>query len=337
MLDVLEANELLERAEELRRTRNYAELRKLVATIPRRMVQSNPDFGYISAFSAYRSGNLVIALARIDRALSLLATYERSRLQRRLINLKGIVLVDLGRLDEAVQQFMLASSFSAEVCDTEMLANTVMNLGVIADIRCRWDEAIAQFSRARLAFEALGNQRLAAGSHHNLGMSFRQKGQLRSALRHLDLALDGHMLHGTSEDIVAAQAERALVVFLAGDGSAAIRSAELAVTSASTLNNPALLAECRRVLGTLLLRNSEDASAGSELELALGLARDSHAVLLQAEILEELAVLKAGQNKRRSGDQFLSRSVRLYSRLGSVPRSERARMRYEAVFGGGST
>ena len=190
MLSVLEANDLLEEAEALRVKNRFEELRGLLASVPDRVIDAEGSLGYYSGVVAFRAGNYVKALSKVQRAIENLPALENTRIHRRCYHLQGIILIELGRLPESEECLLQASSAAAGAEDLEILANTTMNLGVIADMRCRWDQAIAAFTRARFVFESLTKYRMAAGAHHNLGMSLRQVGLLSDANTHFDHALD---------------------------------------------------------------------------------------------------------------------------------------------------
>jgi tetratricopeptide (TPR) repeat protein len=330
MLDVMEANELLEPAEDLRNAGQFDKLRMLLQTVPK---QSSVDgeLGYYVALLAFMSGNVVLALATIQRAISCLSSFDNNRSWRRLSNLMGIVLIELGRLQEAEDQLTIASSSAAVVGDWEILAKTTLNLGVIADIRCEWDYAIAAFTRAQLAFEALCDNRFVAGSHHNLGMSLRQKGLLTAALTHFDYALDGYSKYGTAADLIAARSERALVLAAAGDRLQARRAAEYVLKTAQMLGQQRLIGECLRVLGVVCVRNGDELAGREWLEKALPIAQDSHMPMLEAELLEELAIIDAKEGNQESGDALMARCEGLYTKIGSEARVLRVRDRYRSA------
>ena len=327
MLDVLEANELLERAEELRVSGRYDDLNALILSVPNHSLIKEQDLGYYSAVISYKAGNFVVALAKVQRTLRTLPCFENTLLRRRLTNLAGIILVDLGRLHDAQAEFMRTSAMASAAQDLVMTANTTMNLGVIADIRCEWDQAIAAFSRACVMFESLASVRLVAGSHHNLGMSFREKGLFACACAHLDHALEGYSNHGSASDIVAAQSERALVVSLNGDGIHAKRSAEAALKKALALGSQRLIGECMRVLGRVCIAKGEHGVGKEYLERALPIARDAHMRILLGEILEELAVLELTRGDKMTGNAYLIRCEQIYSTIGAQSRISRARAR----------
>jgi tetratricopeptide (TPR) repeat protein len=328
VLSVLEANDLLEEAEALRVKNRFDELRDLLASVPNRLFDSEGSLRYYSGVVALRSGNYINALANVQRAIEILPAFENTRVHRRCLNLQGIILIELGRLDAAEECLLDASSAAAAAEDLEILANTTMNLGVIADMRCRWEQAIAAFTRARFVFESIAKHRMAAGSHHNLGMSLRQLGLFSDAYAHYDHALEGYTAFGTNADLVGIYSERALLLSDMGDGKQAERCAKRALSIARELGHARFIGECLRSLGAVLLRNGQRSDGRQSLELALPISQETHMTMLEAELHEELAVLERREGNEHSGERHLESCVNLYTKIGADMRSERAKMRY---------
>lgn len=337
MLSVLEANDLLEEAEALRVNNRFEELRNLLSSVPTRVVDADGSLGYYSGVVALRAGNYVNALSKVQRAIAALPAFQNTRIRRRCFNLQGIILIELGRLSEAEECLLNASSAAALAEDLEILANTTMNLGVIADMQCRWDQAIAAFTRALFVFESIAKYRMAAGSHHNLGMSLRQVGLLSDAHAHFDHALEGYTTYGSNADLVGIYSERSLLLADMGDGPQAERSAQRALSIAKSLGHSRFIGECLRSLGAILVRNGKRGDGRQYLELALPISQETHMTMLEAELHEELAVLERGDGNDDTGEGHLAMCVGLYMRIGADARGERAKTRYYAESTAGRT
>lgn len=330
MLSVLEANDLLEEAEALRVKNRFDELRDLLASVPSQLLDSDGSLRYYSGVVAFRAGNYVNALSNVQRAIEILPPFENTRVHRRCLNLQGIILIELGRLPAAEECLRAASSAAAVAEDLEILANTTMNLGVIADMRCQWDQAIAAFTRARFVFESIAKYRMAAGSHHNLGMSLRQVGLLSDAYAHFDHALEGYATYGSNADLAGIYSERALLLADMGDGLQAERCAQRGLSIAKSLGHSRLVGECLRSLGAVLARNGQRSNGRRCLELALPISQETHMAMLEAELHEELAIHERGDGNEHAGEGHLATCVSLYIKIGADIRGERAKIRYYA-------
>src|ERR1051326_7445011 len=116
-----------------------------------------------------------------------LPTIERSgdrQSLRTALNLRAVAALELGELEEAQQTFVAVLELAYNDGDELLTARVLNNLGALADMRDRFDDAIRAYEQAIPAYQRLGDRRGLAETHHNLAMSFRHRGQLREAEEH---------------------------------------------------------------------------------------------------------------------------------------------------------
>lgn len=157
-------------------------------------------------------GNLSVAHdlnGRTDRFLGWLdaalaaGTITDATVQARLQARRAGCLHRLGRLDEAEA---LISASLPQLRGDETAAERCVALrvrGNIAYHRADLAEAAAAFEAALLSAQGLGDERLIAGCHNNLGLVAKAQGRLEVALDHLERALG---LARRCDDAIASQA-----------------------------------------------------------------------------------------------------------------------------------
>ena len=113
----------------------------------------------------------------------------------------------LGRYDEAVYSDVAIAIYE-ELGDVRRRALALNNLGVVAHVRGRWDEALRLYEEAREAFEQVGDHWFAALAISNRGAIFRDRGELdaaepllRDALRVARAARSGSRVADTAQEL----------------------------------------------------------------------------------------------------------------------------------------
>jgi class 3 adenylate cyclase/tetratricopeptide (TPR) repeat protein len=213
----------------------------------------------------------------------------------------------LGRYDEAVYSDAAIAIYE-ELGDVRRRALVLNNLGVVAHVRGRWDEALQLYEEAREAFEQVGDHWFAALAVSNRGAIFRDRGELdeaepllRNALRVARAARSASRVADTSQEL----------------GSLLARAGRFEEAHA-------LLAEARE----------EYERAGDDGEVLLTDARHAECLVLEGKAKAARRVANAALRRAEAvGDVFGSKAV-LYRARGwallQLGQLEKARRDLEA-------
>lgn len=331
MLTVLELNELLDRSHFLSSRRDFVALIALLDPLPRSAILEEPELGHYLALALSQTENQEGA-DRLLNELDAACTYRgNDRLFRRRLNLQAVSFIRKGKLDEAealLRDVQLASDIDG---DAKFLATATMNLGVVADMRCIWDEALAHYHYALVLFQKLGDQASTAGCYHNLGMLHRQRGNISEAEIALERALDNYQSRGTVEERIATEVERALIILQQGDPERAEAIAQVALAKSQAIGNPRLTAESLRSLGIVCRHQHAYAEAREHFIKALQLGKIGNNQILTGELYEELSILSLLSGTREESATYLADACRIYELLGSTARATRAVLRQRDI------
>ena len=203
---------------------------------------------------------------------------------RSMLNLRGVAELELGELDEAEQTFARVLELARNDDDDLLTARALNNLGTAADMRDRFEDAIALYESAIPTYQRLGDARGLAETHHNLAISLRHRGQLREAEEHERQAI------GYASDVRSTTLESLArlglgeVALARGDAPLAEAMARHAAKQFAASDDPIREADAFRVLAASCLSQHKVSAAQDALRRALELAAGNGARLLEAEI-----------------------------------------------------
>lgn len=299
-------------------------------------LHAEPELGYLLAYGLRRIGEGGRALP-IARALE--APVRRrgdGRLERRLLNLHAMLLFDAGDVGAARRLWEQLAERAEEVSADDSAAMAYSNLGVADTLQGRLDQALAQHTRALTAYTRLGDLRGAALAHQNLAIAYRELGFHPDAERHFAAALQ---LAGrtASEDITGrAEEERAVLLLLQGDVGMATAMAGRARERLLRSGDRPGEGEALRVLGLCALRQRRPEHAAELLEAALARARESGALLLEAETLVALASVEDARGRPDAVARLQREAGVLFSRMGAQGWGDQVRSRVAALAAAGA-
>jgi tetratricopeptide (TPR) repeat protein len=252
VLSVLEANDLLEEAEALHRTGKYEALVQLLHASSDDALYSNQQFTWLLARGYVELGDHTRALGVMMENSNQSGERTNSRSYRRCLNLQASLHVFFGDLIRAESMFLEVVTKCMLADDQGILAEATLNLGVIADIRTNWNQAIAAYQRAMIPLQRLGAATAIAHCYHNLAMSLRQIGRYKQSLAHFELALEYYRSSAGEQLVLACESERALLALKMGDVQFAERSARRALDRARAINHKYTEGELLRTLGIII-------------------------------------------------------------------------------------
>ena len=209
---------------------------------------------------------------RPEEALAMLADPSLElapRFRGQLRNQRGIILAEVNRLPEALEQTEEALALLRAAGERSQEARTLVNLGAITSMMGRLDEAERWYEEARDCTVATGQHVVAAGIEGNLGYVASRRGRYAEALDWYSRARTSFGRLGGVDLLVAVleidHARTLLDVGLAVDAS---QAAERAVRSAASGGNQMLETQARLLRAEAL--TALDDRRHAELEVRRG-------------------------------------------------------------------
>lgn len=232
-----------------------------------------------------------------DEALRMLedpALELEPRFAGQLRNQRGIILTELNRLPEALDQTQEARVLLHDAGDTHREARALVNLGAIASVMGRLDDAERWYAEALDLAATTGQDVVASAIEGNLGYVESRRGNFAAALDWYGRArrrFDGFEEVGLLEAVLEVDHARTLLdVGLDGDAADA---AQRATQSATAGGNRMLETQSRLLLAEALVRLGEHRRASDEIRRGASLAAELGQAayeLRAAALASELAV-----------------------------------------------
>jgi tetratricopeptide (TPR) repeat protein len=296
---------------------------------------SHPATAYRFAESLYHTG-------RMEELASFSAAYEHaSRLAAnpngvmRALNLGGIASFELGEPEFARARFDALMELAEANGDTDMLARAANNLGAIANLKGRRNEALAYYRLAIPLYQRLGQPRGIAQTYHNLGLSYRDMDRLDESIASYDRAIAAATELSYTPLVAMSTVGRAEAELRRGDTRLANQLAERGVQLAREVSDPISLAEALRVRGLVHCAEGQQAEGLSAFREAIDLARETQNTLLEAEIGRDMGfeLMRAGQTDEALG--YLRSALERFDALGAAAEARVLTEKLDAVGGRG--
>lgn len=331
------AADLLREARELDARGEYPPLRALLDSVPDPLLEAEPELAYLGAEVRRRTGETGGAAEWLGRLAEVAARRGNDRLNRRRLNLLGVLHFDRGEVAGAEQAWLELLDAATRAGDEEFVARACNNLGVVHTLNLDEEEALAAYARATAAYQRLGYRRGLAQSHHNLGIIYREMGLLDRAQGHFHEAAAHARADGRSDEVARVEQERALLHLLQADPALARATAVRARDRYRSLEDRVGVAETERVVGLTFLAQGDVERARVALEESATMAREAGAALLEAEVLEGLAGVAVRAGDRREARRLRIRATLRFRTIGALAWGRRARRRVEAIVAAGGS
>lgn len=237
-------------------------------------------------------GDALPGLQRTDDRLSL----------RMATVLSGAAHLELGELDPARRAFEATLELARYDRDEALVARAMNNLGIVANIEGRWDDAIALYTLAVTLHQRNGDRRGLAECYHNMAITHRDRGELTEA---------DELERRSAEYAREAEQERLLALARLGRAEIALRRRDfaLAATAARRLTveferigDRIRAADAIRLEGAASVGLRHFDRARTLLDRALEISREIGAMLNVAETLRARAELSAAMGGGRMDD-----------------------------------
>lgn len=304
--------------DEVRALASRREWQRIVERVSASPAAREPEVSFHHADALRRVGRTPEALEVAGEIETAVRRRGDRRLLVNLVNLAGICLFELGRVEAAGARFEELLELSSEGGDEEFAGRACNNLGMLANIRGERDRALAWYGRAVASYQRLGYTRGLAQTHHNLGISYRDLGFDREADAHYLRAIE--LAGGAgSEDVVAlAETERAVLRARGGDGALARTLALRARERFERMGDPVGRAEATRVLALAARASADDDGAAALLDEAFEAARAHSDALLRAEVQRDRGLLLRDRGRADAARDALTDSARSFGEIGAA-------------------
>lgn len=259
-----------------------------------------------------------------------LRTIERSGDRhsfRRGLNLRAVAALELGELEEAQQTFVKVLELAHSDNDDLLTARALNNLGALADMHDRFDDAITAYEHAIPLYQRLGDTRGLAETHHNLAISLHHRGQLHEAEDHERQAIGyAHEARNAALESLG-RLGLAELTLAAGDAPLAEAMARHAAERFVAAGDALRQADALRVVAAACLAQHKLSVASDALRQASELAVAHGARLLEAELRRLAMELLFAAGRTDEARQAANDAARLFERVGSAAKADEARKR----------
>src|SRR5436305_362555 len=228
------------------------------------------------------------------------------------------VVLERGGIAEASYCFTRAQEQAMQDNDMATVGRCANNLGIIATMQGDYPRAIGAYTRAIAAYERAHYHRGIAESRHNLGITYREQGQLDHALQAADAAVrDAEWLddRGFKAQALAGRAEIRLVQ---DEPELAIREAQEALAIHRGLNDGVLETEDLRILAVAQGLAGKIRDAEDMLRDVIARATDHNRPLLVATAQRDLAGVLYRTGDRVAATAMARVARATFDRLGAT-------------------
>lgn len=320
----------------LAQQREWRALADRLSTLPEDVLLGASELAFLYADACWRVGEAERAVDIASRLEPRVRRLGDRMLGLNVQNVIGMALFQLGRTQEAEDRFATLLEYAVAWKNEEFAARAANNLGVLANVRGRKEEALSCYQRALAAYQRLGYTRGLAQTHHNLGISYHHLGFLREAEAHCRTAIE-FATDAESEDVIAlAEVEIASIRAEAGDGRLAETHAQRALRRYEGLSDPLGRADALRVLAGAARARRELDLASERLESALAIAEEHSELHLLGEIHRDRAELLRERGDAAEARAAYAAAADSFTRLGAEAEAREMERRLAGLAAGAS-
>jgi tetratricopeptide (TPR) repeat protein len=293
--------------------------RELVVLLAPRAESDTPtgEESLLYAEGLMRSGEERQALAFLRDVEPELADGASRAQHRRAVNMIGVASLVLGELEAANAALARALELATRDDDLLMMAQATNNLGAIANMQGRHEDALWQYRLALPMLQRLGQPRLLAEGYHNMAITFRDVGELIEADEHEVRAIEYASDAAAPRVAAMGRMGRAELSLRRGDAPLALTSAQLAVEEFARLGDPANEADAHRLVGVACGAQQRYDEAFAAFERALAIARAHGHALTEAEALRDRVEVRLRSGTRTLARKDAEAAIAIFERLGA--------------------
>src|SRR3989454_709351 len=239
-------------AQQLADAGHYAELLRYLGERSQDELEQSPMLTLLCGIAHGRLGRLDLG-QQWAMVAQLRARLLRDRtLEVRALNVCGAIALEGGGISEATYFFTRAQEEALRDNDMATVGRCANNLGIIANMQGDYGRAVGAYTRAIAAYQKAQYERGIVEAQHNLGISYREQGQLDRAMQAADTAVRDAGRLGDRRLQAQAIAGRAEIRVACAEPELAIREAERALAMHHELGDAILETEDRRILAGAL-------------------------------------------------------------------------------------
>jgi tetratricopeptide (TPR) repeat protein len=295
---------------------------------------ADPELAFHYADALWHLGRVPRALEVAERIETRVRRGGDRRLLLELLNVTGICLFRQGRNGDARARWQELLERASRWDHTGFVGRACNNLGMLANLAGRPDEALVLYERAVAAYGAIGFVHGLAQTHHNLALSYRDLGFRDEAHVHLRRAAALARQAGLDDVLGLAESERAALLVAAGDAALADALAASAAECLQRAGDPLGRAEALRVRAAAARAAGREERAAAWLDEALAAAAADADPFLRAEVQRDRGVLFTGDGRADQARAALAEAVELFARVGAARELGAARALLQALDAG---
>ena len=232
------------------------------------------------------------------------------------IYLLGILAQERGDYDEAVRQYQRSLAIDERLGNQAGMASSYHQLGIIAQERGDYDEAARQYQRSLDINEQLGNQAMAS-TYHQLGMLAQYRGEYDEAARQYQRSLDIAERLGDQAGMATSYGQLGRLAGDRGDHDEAARQYQRALDIFKRLGDQAKIALCYHQLGNIGLIRDDHKDAARQYQRALDIRERLGDQAGMADTYSQLGVLAQERGDNDEAARQYQRALDIYERLGN--------------------
>jgi tetratricopeptide (TPR) repeat protein len=296
---------------------HYAELLTCLGGRSQGELERSPMLALLCGIGHSRLGRLDVGQQWARVALSRARELGDRTLEVRGLNVCGAIALERGGITEATHFFARAQEEAMQDNDMATVGRCANNLGIIANMQGDYGRAVGAYLRAIAAYQKARCDRGIVESEHNLGITYREQGQLDEALKAAEAAVRGAEQLGDRRLKAQALAGRAEIQVARGEPKLAIREAARALAMHRELEDPVLVTEDMRIMAAALGSAGKTQSAKDMLRECIARATEHGRPLLVAIAQRDLAQMLAREGDVAAAKQVAQTARATFDRLGA--------------------
>ncbi|MFV1988556.1 MAG: tetratricopeptide repeat protein, partial [Gemmatimonadota bacterium] len=234
----------------------------------------------------------------------------------------GVAAFELGDMETATRSLDALIELAQAEDDAEMLAPAANNLGAIADLQGRVEEALSYYRLALPLYEQADRPHGVAQIHHNLGLSYRELNRIGEAVRCHVKAVEVAEGVGYRPLVALSLSARAECELARGDQGIAAELADRSIQISRACEDPVSEGDALRVRGVVRCRRGDLEGALADLAAATELAGRTGNSLLHAESLRDQGRCLSQAGRPGEARALLLRAVTGFVELGAVAKAD---------------
>lgn len=315
--------EQLNKARRLAETGKLAEVVQYLSAQAEKQVLGSQTLALIYGTAHARLGRHAEGERWVDIALDLSRERGDRTIEVRALNVRGAIALEGGRIDDAANSFVSALAEAGQEGDHATIGRCSTNLGIIANMRGQYDRAVGYYTMALTAFQQASLPWGIAATHHNLGITYRDKREFERGLELADRAMEEAAAVGDLALEAQTLAGHAEIRALSGDAKVGRREIERALAIHSELGDEPGQAEDLRILAATQAAMGETADAETTLRDVIERAGAHGRPLLEASACRDLSFVLRGSGRRGEARGMANTARSLFDQLGCVAEIKR--------------